>query len=110
MHHLVADFGVAGSGKRDVAGEQEKRHRPQRIDVDPDIGSRRVDKPFGSYVARRAEDYLAGRFDGVRPCGLLHQTEIEHLDEIGNAAAFAENKVLRLDVAVDQAVPVGLGQ
>ena len=38
----------------------------------------------------------------------LHEPEINHLSNVGNAAALAEDDVGRLDIAVDQAALVSL--
>jgi hypothetical protein len=66
---------------------------------------------LGGHVERCAGDRAGGRQAGAtlrvhRP----GQAEIEDLDEVGHAAASVQQDVGRLDVAVDQADGMGLGQ
>ena len=41
---------------------------------------------------------------------LLDEAEVDHLGDVRHAAALAQDDVRRLDVAVDEADAVGLGQ
>ncbi len=93
-------------------GEQPIGDAAQRVDVGPTVDRLGAERHF-----RRHEPGSAGegplhrerlRTPGRRATLQLHQAEIEHLDEVDVEAA--QEEVGGLDVAMDEAGGVGLGQ
>ena len=100
--HEGAQGGVAG--ERHVAGDGLHRHQGQRVDVGAPV-ERGALQLFGGGVPGRTEHGP----EGLGPARLGQRpgnTEIGHAD----LALLVEEQVRRLDVAVDQASGMGIGQ
>src|SRR3954462_9939810 len=85
-------------------------HGAKPIDIAPGIHSR-----ITTGLLRRHVKWSAGDSNILAPLNTerLHRfdkTEVEKLDKIVEPATFSSEEVGRLDVAVDQPDPVGLGQ
>src|SRR5262249_56370548 len=97
-------------GEGGAGGQEEVADGPQGVDVGPGVDLLRLVDRFGGHVLRRADHHVVGGQLRRGAADRLDQAEIEHLDEVGDAAAVVEDDVGRLDVAVDQAQAVRLRQ
>ena len=107
---LDRDRHLGGSPERRDSRDQFEQDHAQRIEVTPGVGLVALDL-FGAEVFRGSEDHSRlGQLES-QALGRLGDAEISHLDE-GDAIGLgvADQYVARLDVAVDQARGVGVGQ
>ncbi len=90
--------------ERGPAGQEEEEGRRRRVDVGPDVERLDLDL-LGRGVERRPQE-RPGPGQVARPDLRLRQAEVADLDP----PLAVEEAVRRLDVAVDQAQPVGLAE
>ena len=96
-----------------VAGQEEIRHAAKGVHVGPAIDVSLPDDDFRRHVRRRPGGGVVHRherFEAADPLPHLHETEIQHLDEVVLEPHPADVDVGRLDVAVHHAARVGVGQ
>ena len=120
-HHLAKRFGLslrdlqrergdAGSGEGGLPGDQLVEHDAEREEIGAMV-ELEPERLLGAHVARRAEHLaeLGARRGalGARAVRLGHAGDAE-IEDLGGPAAIAEHDVRRLDVAVDDAEPVGI--
>ena len=103
-HHLGDDRLRRGSGERRLAGQHLVGHAPERVD----IGARRdlplAHRLLGTHVVRGAEGHAGlGHPGAAGLAGRQRDTEVGH-----QRATVVQQDVLRLDVAVDHPVAVGV--
>ena len=104
VHVLVGDVDGGVAGERLGAGEHLEEHQPGGVDVAARVGDAALDL-LGGEVGDGAQQHALGAGDGLaghRP----GQAEVGDLDR----AVVVDDDVLGLDVAVDQALGVGLGE
>ena len=65
---------------------------------------------LGRHVERRAGDRVGCRRLDEVPTEVLHEAEVDYLDDVGLVGSLGENDVRGLDVAVDQAERMRLGE
>ena len=95
---LHRDLDRAVAGERHLAGEQLEEHDPGRVEVGR-LVDRRAARLLGREVLRGADDRaLLGHLARAR----ARDAEVRHLDD----ALGVDDDVVRLDVAVDDAVAV----
>ena len=99
----VGDRQRVVAGERSRPGEQFEGHHAQRVDVTARPGGR-TDDLFGGEIGGRAEDHAGG--GDARLGDGPHQTEVDQL----HFAVVGDQHVLRFEVAVHQAGPVGGAQ
>ena len=87
----------------DPARDHLEEHRPQGVDVGPAVDVAAVRLLRGHVLRRPDDDPGAGDAAGVERAG---DAEVHDL----GVAVLVDHDVLRLEVAVDDAQPVGLGQ
>ncbi len=115
-NHLVSGVGHHdGEGaltrERGLARQRVIGDRSEGVDVGPDVEFLSAGRLFGRHVRWRAAHGQVGRqHGGLGVLGQLHQAEVEHLGHVGLAPTVGDEDVGRLQVAVDQADRVGLGQ
>ena len=101
----LGDDGLrAGAGERRLAGEHLVGHGAERVHVAPGADLALAHRLLGRHVGRRAE-----RHPGLRhavAAGLLHGEGDAEVGDQGGAVL--EQDVLRLDVAMDDALAVGV--
>ena len=104
--------GLAAEG--DDAGEQLVDHHPEGVDVDAGVGDPVARQLRGHVLGGAEEGPRGGRLrdrllpaKGRRLGHHLGDAEVEELDEVGIAAALDPEAVVRLHVAVDDALLVG---
>ncbi|MFO0635453.1 MAG: hypothetical protein U0168_21625 [Nannocystaceae bacterium] len=103
------DQGVAQ--KRRTAGEHLEQHRTDRVEIGARVDHRTLGL-LGRHVPRRAEQRAHAR-EPLRPRArllLAHQPEVEQLERLAAVRTAHQQDVLGLDVAVDEAVAVHVGQ
>ena len=104
VHVLVGDVDGGVAGERLAAGEHLEEHQPGRVDVAAGVGDAALDL-LGREVGDGAQQHALGARDGLAGHG-PGQAEVGDLD----GAVVVDDDVLGLDVAVDQALGVGLGE
>ena len=103
-HDLHDDLLGRGAGMRRVPGEHLVEHAAERVDVAPGGDLLLGGGLLGAHVVRRAE-----RHAGLGHPAAGRGTQRQRDAEVGHhRAAVVEQDVLGLDVAVDDAVPVGV--
>jgi hypothetical protein len=103
LHH---DRGGRGSGERQLAGEELEQHAGEAVLVAPAVDGAVAEGLLRAHVCR-GPDAGAGLGE-IGVARLLHglgDAEVHH-----HRVAVVQQDVLRLDVAVDQAAAVGVGQ
>ncbi|MEJ2312066.1 MAG: hypothetical protein P8Y11_06725 [Gemmatimonadales bacterium] len=110
--HVIDDQldGVFGC-ERGSAGQHPVGHAAQVVEVRAVVRLRGAVDRLGRNVPGRAEQH-AGLGELGRPLrlDLLREAEVEHLDEIEQAAALSQEDVGRLDIPVDDPARMGFGQ
>ena len=106
---LEQAFGHVALGERHLPGKHVIEGAAEGIDVAANIRSSAVARLLGSDVVHRADGSAGARHLAVDVIHAPRQTEIGKLDE-GLAVFLGQDKVRRLDVAMDNALPVRHGQ
>ena len=102
-HHLGDDRLRRRPAEGRLAGEHLVEHAAQRVDVAARVELALAHRLLGAHVLRRAERHPGLGHPGAGLAGGERDAEVG--DE---RAAVVEQDVLRLDVAVDDAVPMGV--
>ena len=102
VHHRRRRFAI----ERRAAGDQVIHRRAQRIDVGAEIDVDVAADLLGRDVVGRAVGFAGFALGGVLVVRRARQTEVGQLRD----ALRGEEDVLGLDVAVDQAALVGVGE
>jgi hypothetical protein len=110
MHVMRADLDRRAPVEHWRAHEQKIADRAERIEIGTNVDGVRVGDGFGGHVQRCAGKRLRPAVFCVRLFEVLDQSEIEELGDIVPADLRAEHDVGRLDIAMDQADRVRLGQ
>ena len=104
-------------GEQRTACHQHVGHRRQGVNVAGNVAVPWMADGFWGHVEWGAEEsggglaLFPGRFRNVRMGrGLTDQSEIEDLQRVGHAAAFAEEEISGLDVPMNQTDPMGFPQ
>ena len=107
---------ASSSVKGGPASEHLIEDHPERVQIAPSV-ERLALGLLGGHVPRRSEDRACLRFDGVHRLVVraehLCDSEVEHLDDLFVRLVRAEpreEQVVRLQVAVDDPLVVGLGE
>ncbi len=102
---------VALGVERGLAREHLVERDPERVQVGASVDGAALDL-LGGPVLGRAGDLVAlgQRYEAAQGAWQLGQPEVEHLDEVAGARCTHQKQVGRLDVAVVDAVLVGLLQ
>ena len=105
-------FRDAGGFEHRPASEQVVADGAHRVEVAAHVAGCGRRERFRRHVERRSRQHDRGRHRDLGAVGgdRLDQPEIEHLDDVGLAAALGQEDVRRLDVAVEQAALVRFGQ
>ncbi len=100
LRHLADQAGAVGLVERRPQRQQLVERQPQRVEVGPGVA--RALKPLRRHVPQRADDVAGVR--QVLGAGRLGQPEVGHPD----VALAIQEQVRRLDVAVEDALAVGM--
>ena len=104
VKHARHDRLGGGAGERRLAGEHLVEHGAERVDVRAGGDLALAHRLLGTHVVRRAE-----RHAGLGHPGPARLARRQRDPEVGDERlALVEQDVLRLDVAVHHAVPVGV--
>lgn len=94
--------------KRRPADKEKVSDCAETVDVASRIQSTASLRLFGGHECRRAREPASRREPRIPAITVdwLHQTEIEQLSQVVDAAALADDDVARLDIAMDK--PLGV--
>ncbi len=92
------------------SGQEEVGHGAEGVEVAPRVRRHPVLDRLRREVLRRPGEDVVARQAGVRSRDVLHEPEVDDLGEVGDAAYLCQQDVRGLDVAVDEADAVRLGQ
>ena len=92
-----------------LTGEHPEGHAAERVEVGG-LAAGAPGDALGRHVGGRAGQDAVGGEVGVVLADRLHETEVEHLDDVEVDSEPAQEEVVRLDVAVQQPGRVRLGQ
>ncbi len=97
------------AGERRLAGGELAQDHAERPDVAARVARLRRAQLLRRHVVRRAHD-VVGAGEVAVLAMRLGDAEVEHLDEVRAVGTLGEEQIARLEVAMDDAERVGLGE
>ena len=108
---MAEHFHRVGCREHVLTRDQEVRHRAHGVEIAASVEVVGGSNLLGRHEQRRPGDGSDGGETRVRIIGdVLDETEVQHLREVVETAALAQHDVAGLDVPMDQADRVRLGE